>query len=161
MLEKLNSYFEAGLVYKQVHPTLPLIIWNYSEKVQYENLWDDITLQTNQTIQPNIFLPRRTGLVADDVMQRISAPSSASSIDLTACTVSRSTIKTRKMRTSRASWNENYCDKTQGGGKEKGNVIIDHNWTARDHHFNDSPIWLKWKQMPRTMDPSFLTETLS
>ena len=33
-------------MYKQVHPTLPLTIWNYSEKVQYDNLWDDITMQT-------------------------------------------------------------------------------------------------------------------
>ena len=41
----LQRYFEKGLLYKQVHPTLPLTIWNYTEKVQYENLWDEITLQ--------------------------------------------------------------------------------------------------------------------
>ena len=46
MNEVLNKYYEEGLVYKQVHPTLPLTIWNYSEKVQYDNLWDEITLQT-------------------------------------------------------------------------------------------------------------------
>ena len=46
MNEVLNRYYEEGLVYKQVHPTLPLTIWNYSEKVQYDNLWDDITIQT-------------------------------------------------------------------------------------------------------------------
>ena len=44
MLEKLNQYYEDGLLYKQVHPTLPLTIWNYTEKVQYENLWDEVTL---------------------------------------------------------------------------------------------------------------------
>jgi RNA ligase len=44
MLEKLNKYYEDGLLYKQVHPSLPLTIWNYTEKVQYENLWDEITL---------------------------------------------------------------------------------------------------------------------
>ena len=44
MLEKLNKYYEDGLLYKQVHPTLPLTIWNYTEKVQYENLWDEVTL---------------------------------------------------------------------------------------------------------------------
>jgi RNA ligase len=44
MLEKLNQYYEDGLLYKQVHPTLPLTIWNYSEKVQYENLWDETLL---------------------------------------------------------------------------------------------------------------------
>jgi RNA ligase len=46
MIEKLNKYFEDGLLYKQVHPTLPLTIWNYSESVQYGNLWDEVTLQT-------------------------------------------------------------------------------------------------------------------
>ena len=46
MNEVLNKYYEEGLVYKQVHPTLPLTIWNYSEKVQYDNLWDEMTLQT-------------------------------------------------------------------------------------------------------------------
>ena len=53
MLEILNAYFEKGLVYKQVHPTLPLTIWNYTEKVQYENLWDEITLQTRGLVTDN------------------------------------------------------------------------------------------------------------
>jgi RNA ligase len=44
MNEVLNRYYEEGLVYKQVHPTLPLTIWNYSEKVQYEGLFDGVTL---------------------------------------------------------------------------------------------------------------------
>lgn len=44
MNEILNKYFEEGLVYKQIHPTLPLTIWNYSEKVQYEGLFDGVTL---------------------------------------------------------------------------------------------------------------------
>ncbi len=42
----LNEYFEKGLVYKQVHQTLPLIIWNYSETVQFDNLFDDVLIQT-------------------------------------------------------------------------------------------------------------------
>jgi RNA ligase len=46
MNEILNKYHEDNLMYKQVHPTLPLTIWNYSEKVQYDNLFDDITMQT-------------------------------------------------------------------------------------------------------------------
>jgi RNA ligase len=41
----LNTYFENGLLSKQSHPSLPLTIWNYSEKVQYESLWDEVTLQ--------------------------------------------------------------------------------------------------------------------
>jgi hypothetical protein len=45
MLEILNRYYEDGLLHKQTHPTLDLTIWNYSPKVQYERLWDDITLQ--------------------------------------------------------------------------------------------------------------------
>jgi RNA ligase len=44
MIQKLNKLYEDGLLYKQVHPTLPLTIWNYTEKVQYENLWDETLL---------------------------------------------------------------------------------------------------------------------
>jgi RNA ligase len=45
MLEILQKYHEEGLLHKQTHPTLDLTIWNYSPKVQYEKLWDDITMQ--------------------------------------------------------------------------------------------------------------------
>ncbi len=45
MLEKLEKYYTDGLLHKQTHPTLDLTIWNYSPKVQYEKLWDEITLQ--------------------------------------------------------------------------------------------------------------------
>jgi RNA ligase len=61
MLETLNRYFEEGLLYKQTHPTLPLTIWNYTEKVQYENLWDEITVQTR-------------GLVTDDKGNIVARP---------------------------------------------------------------------------------------
>ena len=61
MLEKLNKYYEDGLLYKQVHPTLPLTIWNYSEKVQYENLWDEVTISTR-------------GLVTDDKGDIVATP---------------------------------------------------------------------------------------
>jgi len=61
MNEVLNKYFEEGLVYKQVHPTLPLTIWNYTEKVQYEGLWDEFTLQTR-------------GLVTDDKGKVVARP---------------------------------------------------------------------------------------
>lgn len=44
MLEKLNKYAENGLLTKQTHPELPLTIWNYTERVQYDGSWDDITL---------------------------------------------------------------------------------------------------------------------
>lgn len=45
MLQTLERYHEEGLLHKQTHPTLDLTIWNYSPKVQYERLWDDITMQ--------------------------------------------------------------------------------------------------------------------
>jgi len=45
VLTTLEKYYEDGLLHKQTHPTLDLTIWNYSPKVQYERLWDDITLQ--------------------------------------------------------------------------------------------------------------------
>ena len=45
MIEILEKYYEDGLLHKQVNPTLDLTIWNYSPKVQYEKLWDEITLQ--------------------------------------------------------------------------------------------------------------------
>lgn len=45
MLDVLKKYESDGLLYSQTHPTLPLTIWNYTEKVQYEGLWDDVTLQ--------------------------------------------------------------------------------------------------------------------
>jgi RNA ligase len=45
MLETLEKYHKDGLLHKQTHPTLDLTIWNYSPKVQYERLWDDITMQ--------------------------------------------------------------------------------------------------------------------
>jgi RNA ligase len=54
MLETLEKYYNDGLLYKQVHPHLPLTIWNYSERVQFENLWDEILLQTRGLVTDNI-----------------------------------------------------------------------------------------------------------
>lgn len=45
MLNTLEKYYQDGLLHKQTHPTLDLTIWNYSPRVQYEKLWDDITVQ--------------------------------------------------------------------------------------------------------------------
>lgn len=45
MLAILEKYYLDGLLHKQTHPTLDLTIWNYSPKVQYERLWDEVTLQ--------------------------------------------------------------------------------------------------------------------
>jgi RNA ligase len=44
MLDIINRYYDKGLLTKQTHPELPLTIWNYTERVQYDGLWDNITL---------------------------------------------------------------------------------------------------------------------
>jgi RNA ligase len=59
MLEVLNKYLDEGLVMKQVHPTLPLSIWNYTPKTQYGilydqyKLWDKVTLQCRGLVTDN------------------------------------------------------------------------------------------------------------
>lgn len=40
----LADYISKGLVVGQAHPTLPLVIFNYSRECQYNGMWDDITL---------------------------------------------------------------------------------------------------------------------
>jgi len=44
-LNTLEKYYQDGLLLKQTHPNYDLTIWNYSPKVQYDRLWDDITIQ--------------------------------------------------------------------------------------------------------------------
>lgn len=53
MLDKLNKYYEEGLLYKQIHPVLPLTIWNYSEKCQYDGKWDEVTLMCRGLVTDN------------------------------------------------------------------------------------------------------------
>ncbi len=45
MIDVLERYHRDGLLHKQSHPQHDLLIWNYAPKVQYEKLWDDITLR--------------------------------------------------------------------------------------------------------------------
>jgi RNA ligase len=52
-LNILNEYIEKGLIIKQVHPTLPLSIYNYSRTCQYDKLWDDITLNCRGLVLDN------------------------------------------------------------------------------------------------------------
>lgn len=40
----LDRAVADGLVRAQVHPALPLTIWNYTEKCTYANAWDEVTL---------------------------------------------------------------------------------------------------------------------
>lgn len=44
-LKLLEKYYQEGWLIKQIHPLLPLIIWNYSQATQFERKWDEITLQ--------------------------------------------------------------------------------------------------------------------
>lgn len=41
--EDLANHIENGFVKSQRHPDLPLTIYNYTPKTQYENAWDDVT----------------------------------------------------------------------------------------------------------------------
>jgi RNA ligase len=43
--EVLDRYVDEGWLISQLHPTLPLTIYNYSQKTQYEGKWDEVTLQ--------------------------------------------------------------------------------------------------------------------
>jgi RNA ligase len=52
-INTLEKYYKDGLLYRQTHPTLPLTIWNYTPKVQYENIWDEVTLQCRGLVTDN------------------------------------------------------------------------------------------------------------
>jgi RNA ligase len=52
-LNILSKYINEGLVIKQVHPTLPLAIYNYSRECQYNGKWDDITLNCRGLVLDN------------------------------------------------------------------------------------------------------------
>ena len=42
--EKLDKMVEEGWIISQVHPSLDLTIYNYSQKTQYEKMWNEETL---------------------------------------------------------------------------------------------------------------------
>jgi len=52
-MDKLNTYYNEGLLFKQVHPTLPLTIWNYSDRVQYDDLWNETLLMCRGLVTDN------------------------------------------------------------------------------------------------------------
>ena len=52
-LYTLEQYSRTGHLFKQVHRTLPLSIWNYTPEVQYGQLWDEITLQCRGLVTDN------------------------------------------------------------------------------------------------------------
>lgn len=49
-LSPLREREEKGLIRVQQHPTLPLLIWNYTETCQFSKAWDEWTLQARGLI---------------------------------------------------------------------------------------------------------------
>ena len=43
-IEVIEKYIADGLIVKQDHPIYPISIYNYSRTCQYENKWDDLTM---------------------------------------------------------------------------------------------------------------------
>lgn len=41
-LSKLRKYKKEGWLKSQVHPSLPLTIWNYTPETQYQGKWWDV-----------------------------------------------------------------------------------------------------------------------
>ena len=50
MLDKLNSYVEQGLLKRQVSPCQKLVLYDYTEKCQFDKLWDEVTLNHRGTV---------------------------------------------------------------------------------------------------------------
>lgn len=48
--DEIAPYVEKGLVRAERHPDFPLTIYNYAKRVQFDRLWDDITVQTRGLI---------------------------------------------------------------------------------------------------------------
>jgi RNA ligase len=59
--ETLDKYSEDGWIISKRHPLFPITIYNYSIKTEYEEHWDDITLQAR-------------GLVLDDYGEIVARP---------------------------------------------------------------------------------------
>jgi RNA ligase len=59
--DTLDRYVAEGWLISQVHPTLPLTIYNYSQATQYEAKWDEVTLSCR-------------GLVFDDAGNLVARP---------------------------------------------------------------------------------------
>jgi T4 RnlA family RNA ligase len=60
-MELLAKHVKNGVVKAQRHPSLPLTIHNYSQRCQFEKLWDDVSLQCR-------------GLVLDDSGNVVARP---------------------------------------------------------------------------------------
>lgn len=49
-LSIFNPYIEKGLIKRQVSPCGRLVLFDYTEKCQYERAWDDVTLNARGTV---------------------------------------------------------------------------------------------------------------
>lgn len=49
-LSIFNPYIEKGLIKRQVSPCGRLVLFDYTEKCQYERAWDNVTLNTRGTV---------------------------------------------------------------------------------------------------------------
>ena len=59
--ETLPTLIEQGYIIRQTHPSLPLTIYNYTAKAQFDRYWNDATLQCR-------------GLVLDEQYRSIARP---------------------------------------------------------------------------------------
>jgi RNA ligase len=50
----LRDYEARGLITGRDHPELPLTVWNYTAKTQYENLWDYVTTSTRGVVTNHV-----------------------------------------------------------------------------------------------------------
>ena len=57
-LKIFEPYVEKGLLRKVEHPTLPLVLFNYTDHCTYEKAWDEVTIMCR-----GLVLERGTGLV--------------------------------------------------------------------------------------------------
>lgn len=52
-LKILQEYIDKKLIHRQVHPTLPLSIYKYSQECVFSRAWDDITMNMRGTVLDN------------------------------------------------------------------------------------------------------------
>ena len=50
MLERFDKYVEAGLISRKVSPCGKLVLFDYTEKCQFEKAWDEITLNSRGSV---------------------------------------------------------------------------------------------------------------
>src|SRR5579884_1090887 len=53
-INELRKLHEEGYLYKQIHPTLDLTIWNYSDKTQFESYWNEYTLMCRGLVTDSV-----------------------------------------------------------------------------------------------------------